>query len=101
MEKIVKTISKFETKTNKTIPLIAGGGIFTGEDIYKFIKLGAKGVQMGTRFVATYECDADDNFKEIILNSKKEAGLKNIKETMKKMKTIILIKNQMFLIFCF
>ncbi len=69
---IVEAISKFEKKLNKTIPLIAGGGIFTGEDIYKFIKLGAKGVQMGTRFVATYECDADIKFKETYINCKKE-----------------------------
>ena len=34
--------------------------------------MGCDGVQMGTRFIGTYECDADDNFKEILLNAKEE-----------------------------
>jgi NAD(P)H-dependent flavin oxidoreductase YrpB (nitropropane dioxygenase family) len=54
------------------IPVIAAGGIYTGEDIEKIMQLGASGVQMGTRFVATYECDASDGFKQAYLNAKKE-----------------------------
>ena len=54
------------------IPIIAAGGIYTGADIYKFLKLGASGVQMGTRFVVTDECDADIRFKEAYINAKKE-----------------------------
>ena len=38
----------------------------------KFFKLGAKGVQLGTRFVATHECDADIRFKEAFVKAKKE-----------------------------
>lgn len=52
------------------IPVIAAGGIMTGEDIHKAISMGASGVQMGTRFVATEECDAPQSFKEKYLNSK-------------------------------
>ncbi len=52
--------------------MIAAGGIYTGEDIYKFIQMGAAGVQMGTRFVATHECDASDKFKQAYINAKKE-----------------------------
>jgi NAD(P)H-dependent flavin oxidoreductase YrpB (nitropropane dioxygenase family) len=40
------------------IPVIAAGGIMTGEDIAHAIRVGASGVQMGTRFVASQECDA-------------------------------------------
>jgi nitronate monooxygenase len=61
---VVTEIKTFENKYHRTIPVIAAGGIFTGADIYKVFKLGASGVQMGTRFVATHECDADIKFKE-------------------------------------
>jgi nitronate monooxygenase len=61
---LLEVISKFEEKFNKKIPVIAAGGIYSGKDIYKFIKLGASGVQLGTRFVATDECDASDDFKK-------------------------------------
>ena len=62
------TKSVFE-KTSKFIPVIAAGGIFNGGDIFKIIKKGATGVQMGTRFVATEECDAHPKFKEAFVNA--------------------------------
>ncbi|MCD8501333.1 MAG: nitronate monooxygenase [Bacillaceae bacterium] len=46
------------------IPVIAAGGIMTGKDIAKAIQMGASGVQMGTRFVASEECDAPLEFKQ-------------------------------------
>ena len=52
-----------------TIPVIAAGGIMTGKDIQDMLDLGASGVQMGTRFVATEECDADDAFKQRYLEA--------------------------------
>ncbi len=61
---LLVVISEFEEKFNKEIPVIAAGGIYSGKDIYKFIKLGASAVQLGTRFVATDECDASDEFKK-------------------------------------
>ena len=61
---VVAEIKTFETKFQRTIPVIAAGGIFVGADIFKIFKLGASGVQMGTRFVATHECDANIKFKE-------------------------------------
>jgi oxidoreductase, 2-nitropropane dioxygenase family len=48
-------------------PLIAAGGIWDKNDIEKAISLGADGVQMGTRFIGTHECDADIGFKEVLL----------------------------------
>ena len=56
----------------KKIPVIAAGGIFDGKDIARFLKLGASGVQMATRFVCTEECDAAQAFKDAYINSKKE-----------------------------
>jgi NAD(P)H-dependent flavin oxidoreductase YrpB (nitropropane dioxygenase family) len=64
LPEVLAEIKTFEAKYQRTIPVIAAGGIFTGADIYKVFKLGAGGVQMGTRFVATHECDANIGFKE-------------------------------------
>ncbi|WP_394582207.1 NAD(P)H-dependent flavin oxidoreductase [Cytobacillus firmus] len=54
------------------IPVIAAGGILTGEDIAHAIRVGASGVQMGTRFVASHECDAPLSFKEKYVHAKQE-----------------------------
>ncbi|MFH1824704.1 MAG: nitronate monooxygenase [Candidatus Firestonebacteria bacterium] len=69
---VITEVNIFEKKFSKEIPVIAAGGIFTGMDIKKFMKMGAKGVQMATKFVATYECDASENFKEAFIKCKKE-----------------------------
>ncbi|MEN8154877.1 MAG: nitronate monooxygenase [Acidobacteriota bacterium] len=69
---VVDEVKILEKETGKKIPVIAAGGIFTGDDIHKFFKLGASGVQMGSRFVATEECDADIKFKESYLKSGKD-----------------------------
>ncbi|MCM1988161.1 NAD(P)H-dependent flavin oxidoreductase [Oceanirhabdus seepicola] len=70
--KILKTLEEYKEKHNTTIPLIVAGGVYTGTDIASFLKLGASGVQIGSRFVATHECDAHDNFKEAYVNSIKD-----------------------------
>ncbi|SFM38745.1 NAD(P)H-dependent flavin oxidoreductase YrpB, nitropropane dioxygenase family [Bacillus sp. 5mfcol3.1] len=54
------------------IPVIAAGGIMTGKDIAHALKMGAFGVQMGTRFVASNECDAPLSFKEKYINARLE-----------------------------
>ncbi len=54
------------------IPVFVAGGVFTGKDMAEFVKAGAAGVQIGTRFIATEECDADESFKQVIVNAKKE-----------------------------
>lgn len=56
-------------KNQKDIPVIAAGGISTGSDISRFMELGASGVQMGSIFVTTNECDASEVFKEVYINS--------------------------------
>ncbi|MEG2018503.1 MAG: nitronate monooxygenase [Clostridium sp.] len=68
--KIIEEVKVYEEKYSKKIPVIVGGGVFTGEDIAKYLKLGANGVQMATRFVGTVECDASMEFKEAYINSK-------------------------------
>ncbi|MGB2808295.1 MAG: nitronate monooxygenase [Sedimentisphaerales bacterium] len=69
---VITVVKPYEEQFNRNIPVIAAGGIFTGADIHKFMQLGAQGVQMGTRFVATYECDVSKEFKEAYINCKKE-----------------------------
>lgn len=69
---VLKAIKPYEEANDKVIPVIAAGGIYDGKDIRKFLNLGASGVQMGTRFVATEECDVSDEFKQAYINCKKE-----------------------------
>jgi nitronate monooxygenase len=66
---IVYELKSFEEKYNQSIPLIAAGRIYTGEDIHNILKLGASGVQMGTRFVTTDECDASPAFKQAYIDA--------------------------------
>ena len=69
---VIAVAKEFETQKRIQIPVIAAGGIYNGDDIYTVLELGAAGVQMGTRFVATYECDADDAFKQAYIDAKEE-----------------------------
>ena len=52
------------------VPVIAAGGIADGRGIAAAFMLGAGGVQMGTRFVATKECQVHENYKEKIIKAK-------------------------------
>lgn len=72
LSQTIEAIEPFREKFDKDIPVIPAGGIYTGADIYKYINMGAGGVQMATRFVATHECDASYAFKEMYINAKEE-----------------------------
>ena len=69
---VLEQVKPFEEKYNTKIPVIAAGGIYTGEDIMKIMDMGASGVQMGTRFVTTHECDASLKFKQTYIDSREE-----------------------------
>ncbi len=66
---VVREVRYFEEKYNKEIPVIAAGGIYTGQDIFDIMQMGAKGVQLGTRFVTTTECDASPEFKQAYIDA--------------------------------
>ena len=68
-KEVVEKVKEFEKEFKKKIPVIIAGGIYTGKDIAKCLKLGASGVQMATRFVATEECDASQEFKQAYVNA--------------------------------
>jgi NAD(P)H-dependent flavin oxidoreductase YrpB (nitropropane dioxygenase family) len=72
LPEVISAIRPYEQHFAKSIPVIAAGGIYTGADIFKFTNLGAQGVQMATRFVATHECDASIEFKEAYVECKRE-----------------------------
>ncbi|MCD6319533.1 MAG: nitronate monooxygenase [Candidatus Desulfofervidaceae bacterium] len=69
---VIKAVTPYAQKAGKSIPIIVAGGVYTGEDIARFLMLGASGVQMATRFVVTEECDASEEFKKEHLRAKKE-----------------------------
>lgn len=69
---VVNIVKEFEDEYNVSIPVIAAGGIYSGQNISDIMKLGATGVQLGTRFVTTTECDASDAFKQSYIDAKKE-----------------------------
>jgi nitronate monooxygenase len=69
LQDVIAEMSLFEEKFKKKIPVIAGGGIYTGKDIYHMLKQGASGVQMATRFVTTKECDAAPEFKNTYIEA--------------------------------
>ena len=54
------------------IPVIAAGGVWDKSDIEEMLSLGASGVQMGTRFIGTHECDAHENLKQVLLDAKED-----------------------------
>lgn len=62
-------------KAVSDIPIFVAGGVFTAEDIKSYMAAGAGGVQIGTRFIATEECDATQKFKDIILAGKEEDAI--------------------------
>ncbi len=69
---VIKEVRGFEEKHDRKIPVIPAGGIYDGEDIHRFLRSGAAGVQMATRFVTTHECDASLKFKQAYIDSRKE-----------------------------
>lgn len=79
-------------KEHITIPLIAAGGIATGRGMLAAMVLGADGVQMGSRFAASTESSAHDNFKKTIL----ETGEGDTQLTLKELAPVRLIKNKFY-----
>lgn len=69
---IIQEVKRFGREQEKEIPVIVAGGIFDQKDIEHAFAIGADGVQIASRFVATYECDASDAYKNAYVNARKE-----------------------------
>jgi len=72
LEKIVPPVIEEAKNWGEDIPIIAAGGIWDKNDIDKYVDMGCTGVQMATRFIGTFECDADSTLKNVLLNAKEE-----------------------------
>jgi NAD(P)H-dependent flavin oxidoreductase YrpB (nitropropane dioxygenase family) len=72
VEEVAKVAADIKERFNKVVPVIAAGGIYNGRDIADIMKRGATGVQLGTRFVATEECDASEEFKQAVVDANEE-----------------------------
>ncbi|MDD3204852.1 MAG: nitronate monooxygenase [Lachnospiraceae bacterium] len=69
---IIAKVKEYAKIQEKEIPVVVAGGIYDREDMEHVMALGADGVQVATRFVTTYECDADEAYKKAYLDAKKE-----------------------------
>lgn len=74
------------------IPLIAAGGIATGKAMYAVMALGADGVQVGSRFVASQEASSHIDFKKIVVNAKEG----DTQLTLKELAPVRLLKNKFY-----
>lgn len=72
LRETLEVLKMYEEKYQRKIPVFVAGGIYESKDIVHFMNLGASGVQMGTRFIATEECDASLVFKQKLIDSRKE-----------------------------
>lgn len=59
-----------EITSGVKLPVFGAGGVITPEDAERMLSLGTAGVQMGSRFIATHECDVSDTFKQMYVNCK-------------------------------
>jgi NAD(P)H-dependent flavin oxidoreductase YrpB (nitropropane dioxygenase family) len=71
VQETVAILKPYEEAFGKSIPVIAGGGVHSGKDMYHILKAGAKAVKLGTRFVTTHECDASIEYKQAYLAASK------------------------------
>ncbi|MBO5159344.1 MAG: nitronate monooxygenase [Lachnospiraceae bacterium] len=72
LAEVLEAVKPYEEEAGRKIPVFVAGGVFDGKDMAHFMKLGAAGVQIGTRFIATAECDAHPNFKQMMVDAKAE-----------------------------
>lgn len=72
IREIISTVQAFAQRFQKKIPVIVAGGIFTPGDVKHAMELGADGVQVASRFVATEECDAAQAYKDAYIHGSQD-----------------------------
>lgn len=69
---IMEVVADYGKKYEKHVPVVFGGGIYDRADVEHYLSMGLDGVQVASRFVTTYECDANERYKQAYINAKKE-----------------------------
>jgi len=72
LENLIEEILEVLNKWKLAIPVFAAGGVYSHNDILKYLKMGCSGVQMGTRFLATFESGANEEYKKMVIDSTEE-----------------------------
>ena len=72
LPEVLAEVKPFEAQFGHDIPVFVAGGVYTGEDIAHYTKMGAAGAQLATRFIPTYECDASQTSKDVLLAARPE-----------------------------
>lgn len=69
---LLAELRPYEERFQRQIPVFVAGGVYTGADIARYVQLGAAGAQLATRFITTYECDASQGYKDVLLHARHE-----------------------------
>jgi nitronate monooxygenase len=72
LAEVMSALLPFEQRYGRAIPVFVAGGVYDGADMAHYTRLGAAGVQIGTRFIATEECDASPVFKQMMVDAREE-----------------------------
>jgi len=72
IKRILARVEQYGTAHGQDIPVVVAGGVYERSDMEHYMEMGASGVQVATRFVTTYECDAAQAYKQAYIDAKKE-----------------------------
>lgn len=72
LPEVLASITPYEEKYGRKIPVFVAGGVYDGKDMARLSQLGASGVQIATRFIATQECDASEAYKQRMVEANSE-----------------------------
>lgn len=72
IKRIIALVNQYGADHGKTIPVAVAGGVYERKDMDHYMSMGAAGVQVATRFVTTYECDASEAYKQTYIDAKEE-----------------------------
>lgn len=72
LPEVLAAIAPYEEKYGRKIPVFVAGGVYDGRDMARLTALGASGVQIATRFIATEECDASEMYKQRLVEASAE-----------------------------
>lgn len=72
IQEIINYMAEVSAENQRDIPVVVAGGVYDRADMEHYMAMGAKGIQIGTRFVATSECDAHEKYKQAYIDAKEE-----------------------------